>query len=458
LPERSAMKGKHIERIIVRKLFGHLNYEVFKEASDVTHDDLLILYGDNGSGKTTILRMLFSLLTAQPNRGYKTFLAHTQFSAFEVHFADHSMAAVKKERGKLLGGYTLTIREADGTQNQFHLKVDDEGVIRRDESIPGVMQALTSLGVSLYFLPDDRRVQVDFAEDIFADPTTGLHYRHRDARYVLRRSSPDDDHEWPETKSAYPQNQESHHLHIAPVLNALTTWLRQQTLRGANTSDESASTIYLGVIQQLGSVKWPSSGDKEITTYDFLGKIEALDKRIQKYLPFGLAANFPARDFILHFSSAAPRDQRTIEVVLRPYLDSLDARLSALQETYDIVSTYVRTLNSFFSRKRVHIDVANGITVTTEWGDRIASDVLSSGEKQLLLLLSNTILARNRSSIFIIDEPELSLNVKWQRQLVEALLSCSQNGGIQYILASHSIEMITQFRTRTVQLLSENAI
>jgi predicted ATP-binding protein involved in virulence len=78
----------------------------------------------------------------------------------------------------------------------------------------------------------------------------------------------------------------------------------------------------------------------------------------------------------------------------------------------------------------------------------------SSGERQLVLLLSNTILARDTAGIFLIDEPELSLNVKWQRNLVSALLRCSEGSRIQYVLASHTLELITQHKRDAIRLQS----
>jgi len=75
---------------------------------------------------------------------------------------------------------------------------------------------------------------------------------------------------------------------------------------------------------------------------------------------------------------------------------------------------------------------------------------LSSGEQQLLLLFCNTLVSRARPSIFIIDEPEISLNVKWQRKLVQNLLDVSQGGNTQFIFASHSIELLTQHRDKVV--------
>ncbi|WP_146055604.1 AAA family ATPase, partial [Streptomyces malaysiensis] len=57
-----------------------------------------------------------------------------------------------------------------------------------------------------------------------------------------------------------------------------------------------------------------------------------------------------------------------------------------------------------------------------------------------------------RPTIFVIDEPEISLNVKWQRSLVDALLGCAKGSEIQLILASHSIELLTAHREQVVRL------
>jgi predicted ATPase len=56
------------------------------------------------------------------------------------------------------------------------------------------------------------------------------------------------------------------------------------------------------------------------------------------------------------------------------------------------------------------------------------------------------LLSRNESALFIIDEPEISLNAKWQRKLIPALLACVQTSNVQFILATHSVEIITGHR------------
>ena len=60
--------------------------------------------------------------------------------------------------------------------------------------------------------------------------------------------------------------------------------------------------------------------------------------------------------------------------------------------------------------------------------------------------------AGDNPSVFMIDEPELSLNVKWQRQLLQSLMEVTSGSNIQFIFASHSMELIAQHRNRVVKL------
>jgi predicted ATPase len=57
--------------------------------------------------------------------------------------------------------------------------------------------------------------------------------------------------------------------------------------------------------------------------------------------------------------------------------------------------------------------------------------------------------------VFIIDEPELSLNVKWQRRLVQSLLDCTEGASVQFLMASHSMELLARHRSHVVPLKME---
>mgnify|MGYP003472246680 FL=1 len=61
---------------------------------------------------------------------------------------------------------------------------------------------------------------------------------------------------------------------------------------------------------------------------------------------------------------------------------------------------------------------------------------LSSGEKQMLVLLLNTLLLVKSECIVFWDEPELSMHVDWQRILIATMQRINPN--MQLIIATHS--------------------
>ncbi|WP_297069692.1 AAA family ATPase [uncultured Duncaniella sp.] len=65
---------------------------------------------------------------------------------------------------------------------------------------------------------------------------------------------------------------------------------------------------------------------------------------------------------------------------------------------------------------------------------------LSAGEKQLLLILLTVFMQEEREAILIMDEPEISLHVDWQRRLLDVVTQLNPN--CQVIVSTHSPAMI----------------
>ena len=66
---------------------------------------------------------------------------------------------------------------------------------------------------------------------------------------------------------------------------------------------------------------------------------------------------------------------------------------------------------------------------------------LSSGEKQILFIFTLVSFAAREDSVFIVDEPELSLHPKWQHDFMEAFLKLCPDG-TQLLFATHSPEIV----------------
>ena len=77
-------------------------------------------------------------------------------------------------------------------------------------------------------------------------------------------------------------------------------------------------------------------------------------------------------------------------------------------------------------------------------------DILSSGEKQLFILLGEALLQEEKPIVFISDEPELSLHVTWQSVLFENIRSLNANS--QIITATHSPDIVGPFQDKIINV------
>jgi len=124
-------------------------------------------------------------------------------------------------------------------------------------------------------------------------------------------------------------------------------------------------------------------------------------------------------------------------------VENWNALLKKQAEILQPKSTFVDVLNGLFQRKKVLINEKNEIEATTESGKKLNVRGLSSGEKQLIIILGEALLQRSAPWIYIADEPELSLHVKWQEKLIENLRRL--NPQAQIICATHSPDVVSSF-------------
>lgn len=120
------------------------------------------------------------------------------------------------------------------------------------------------------------------------------------------------------------------------------------------------------------------------------------------------------------------------------------------KEIFEPRETFLRIINDLMQRKTFQIDERNELKVTTQSGKSLPLKLLSSGEKQLLIVLGEALLQQNRSCVYIADEPELSLHVKWQESLVDNLLAL--NPKAQIIFATHSPDVVSRFGNKVFDM------
>ena len=130
------------------------------------------------------------------------------------------------------------------------------------------------------------------------------------------------------------------------------------------------------------------------------------------------------------------KDNATIEE-LQALKNALHHKEAKVAEIYQQKNQFIFELNSLFgdTHKVIDFDENNSI-IFIKNGKTITPYRLSSGEKQILIILLKVILQENQPSILLMDEPELSLHLAWQLKLIDMIQRINEN--CQLIIATHA--------------------
>ncbi len=122
------------------------------------------------------------------------------------------------------------------------------------------------------------------------------------------------------------------------------------------------------------------------------------------------------------------------------------------EEIFKPINNYINLLNEFHDTKEFVLNQnkdGGGIKVLKK-GSVIPIAQLSSGEKQLIILLTETLIQREAQTVFIADEPELSLHIEWQRKIIPSIIKLNPNA--QIIVATHSPEIVGKLKSNTINM------
>ena len=85
------------------------------------------------------------------------------------------------------------------------------------------------------------------------------------------------------------------------------------------------------------------------------------------------------------------------------------------------------------------VRTANEICLT-QIGETLQPYQLSSGEKQMLVILLTVLIEDQKPYVLFMDEPEVSLHVDWQQRLIDIIMELNPN--VQIILSTHAPAVI----------------
>lgn len=452
----------HIKSISVEKLFGRYSYSMPATDQDLT--ELNILYGNNGAGKTTLLNLLFHMLSPSDRREHRTKISEIPFLNLEVTLNDGTILRARKDAQLLVGPVKFSISKKDEMKIDWHFSPTEERgpfkfedlpfnidvkklpVKFRDDVIRGIAKrdyhkALGDIEVVTYMLTSDRMLMSD-----------SLDSQEISARYESRNKT--------RLSEIVSENRiES----VIEAMKSASTWVQKKYFEKSYGGGESSKSLYEEVIERIAKTpnktKTGLNKSQESSAITNLTEmILDLDSRTKAFAKYGLGGTTISPEMARIIAETQGNKLNLINSILQPYLSGLKARVDGIYPLYMLIDTFVLQVNRFLKDKKLEYSLRSGFKILAhpegEKYQEIQPSQLSSGEQQLILLFCYVLVSRDKPSVFIIDEPEISLNIMWQRLLVGALRDLVKDADIQFIFASHSIEILSKHKDRVISMAS----
>lgn len=105
------------------------------------------------------------------------------------------------------------------------------------------------------------------------------------------------------------------------------------------------------------------------------------------------------------------------------------------------INLFIKTINSFFIDTNKKIEFSeNKLLIKKDENEVLDLISLSSGERQLIFIFLKIVNSLTKRTLILMDEPEISLHLKWQERLIKAILEINKDN--QIIIVTHSPAMI----------------
>ncbi|WP_280604775.1 AAA family ATPase [Vibrio splendidus] len=400
-----------------------------------TDNNVSVIYGDNGCGKTTLLHIIHAILTRDDSE-----LARNQIENVRVSYS------VLDKNNNLLNRKIIIKRIKQTEQYRWPNSHLDE---------------LTSLGLGVGRIvnsPSDVNISGSEVYRFMA-------MRRKDFNCIKKDATPEELFDFSENFVKYMKRFrsmtalrkvdlkkfESNNLYLKQVKIEEVIQMLLENYRVARI--KSSERIQNALFETLSSLvfnKVPErkpSLEEQNTLYE-----QILDNKIRiiKALEQRDDANLTKQEIINKLKSIVDRESFS-DVINSPVLfklfESMVEELSVERLLINAITEIVYVFNSHLpDNKHLVVDEDRVEIFVSEDSHPITE--LSSGETQLLITLCLLVLKGRNKNIILIDEPELSFNIKWQRKFISLVTSLVPEA--QIIVASHSpaIAGSSQYKTK----------
>lgn len=386
-------------------------------------ENVNIIIGKNGTGKTTFMNILYAVLSVDPDGLYEN-----DFSEVRIKLVDG-----KKTR-------TITATKSESEIAPFPLVTYFISKHKYILPLIGVEDGRTfPLSHKRRAIEESARIRGILSELVLLASLSVYRFR----------SDPDADTRDRGRKLLSPVDSR-----LQELRQKLTLYQYELSIEARQISDELQKSVLISLLynpdekttaKNRYSLRFNADQEKNslVSAYKQLGLSgNDVTSRIQKHIA-AISATVKAvqQEEKLDFAPLEAR-ARTSQVI--------DMSLGAEKRTeavFSQVKGFLKILSAFIPEKKFEF-VGGELSAVGE--PPIPLPKLSSGEKQLLILLIESLLQKQRPFIFLADEPELSLHISWQRQIISAITELNPNA--QIIVATHSPEIAGKFSKNIVDM------
>jgi len=393
-------------------LFGLYNHKIdFSTKSthkDKTGADVIMIYGQNGIGKTTILRMLEGLMTLD----FDVFRI-VKFQEAFIKFSNNKKITVKRiDEGK-----NLSQLEVNYIDYKIILDPKKKGVLDKEDK-------------------ENKEKEKEFIEQYEKDIDNFL-FDFIDTERLLKRNAKEE------------LISEQHILRgkiVRSKVEEPSNYFSSRIRRFISDSQINHSRYFQRTEPELFD-KILSNLEKNtaVTKTNLINRLHALNKLEKKFQidRIGLVKEKWNKKKLITAINTSVEDQSKLKII-SSYIEFLEDRNKELQNVAERLLKFETIINRFLLDKSVSVN-RKGLDIKSRNGDRIKEEQLSTGEYHLLYLSVLALSTKVKGTIIAIDEPEMSMHVSWQDQLVKALVDISSKAFPQMIFATHSPDIAKDY-------------
>lgn len=212
-------------------------------------------------------------------------------------------------------------------------------------------------------------------------------------------------------------------------------------------SNEKTATHGLSFPERL--INTINGGDLQENEENLRLRYKKAEDKIQRILNAGLL--FREKNIALPSTGLS---QVNIRTVLSLYLNDLNEKLSLYDDLLIKIETFKEIISNKIKNKFFHIDHKNGFFLASKYKpeEPLKLHQLSSGEQHEIVLFYELIFLAESGTYYLIDEPEISLHVDWQRSFLDDIAKVANLRGHKFIVATHSPQIIGNRRSLCVAL------